>query len=103
MHQKGICHRDLNPSNVMVDKFFRIKIIDFSASKLFKIFNEINPMITPIGTPAYKAPEIFTAASYGEKVDMWAAGIILFEAIFNRKPFSKETYFLSDFFLFNPF
>ena len=48
-------------------------------------------MITPIGTPAYKAPEIFTAASYGEKVDMWAAGIILFEALFNRKPFNKET------------
>ena len=92
MHGRGICHRDLNPSNIMVDKSFKIKIIDFSASKLFKIFNEINPMITPIGTPAYKAPEIFTAASYGEKVDMWAAGIILFEAIFLRKPFNKETY-----------
>lgn len=93
MHLKGICHRDLNPTNVMVDKKLQIKIIDFSASKLFKQLNEINPMITPIGTPAYKAPEIFTAASYGEKVDMWAAGIILFEAVFFRKPFSKETYF----------
>lgn len=91
MHQKGICHRDLKPSNIMIDKHFCIKIIDFSASKLFKVYNEVNPMITPIGTPAYKAPEIFSAESYGEKVDMWASGIILYESIYNRKPFHKDT------------
>ena len=90
MHLQGICHRDLKPSNIMVDKYFCIKIIDFSASKLFKLFNEVNTMITPIGTPAYKAPELFSAESYGEKVDMWSTGIILYESLYNRKPFVKD-------------
>lgn len=94
MHLKGICHRDLKPSNIMVDKQFCIKIIDFSASKLFKLFDEVNTMITPIGTPAYKAPELFSEESYGEKVDMWAAGVILYESLYNRKPFAKDKFFI---------
>jgi calcium-dependent protein kinase len=87
MHQEGICHRDLNPNNIMIADNFQIKIIDFSVSKWFKINEASTAMWTPTGTPAYKAPEIYQGGAYQEPVDMWAAGVILYECLSGKKPF----------------
>ncbi len=96
MHNEGICHRDLNPNNIMITPSFQIKIIDFSVSKWFKINDGSTSMWTPTGTPAYKAPEIYQGGSYLEPVDMWAAGVILYECLSGKKPFiiTKQSFFL---------
>lgn len=87
MHKKGICHRDLNPNNIMITENLQIKIIDFSVSKWFTINEQANNMWTPTGTPAYKAPELYQGGAYQELVDMWAAGVILYECLLGKKPF----------------
>lgn len=86
MHKEGICHRDLNPNNIMITENFQIKIIDFSVSKWFKINEASTSMWTPTGTPAYKAPELYQGGAYQEPVDMWAAGVILYECLSGKKP-----------------
>ncbi len=71
----------------MVADSLQIKIIDFSVSKWFRINDVIGQMWTPTGTPAYKAPELFQGGEYKEAVDIWAAGVILFECLMGKKPF----------------
>ncbi len=46
-------------------------------------------MCTPTGTSFYKAPEIWQAGGFTEKVDMWACAIILYEAFNGKPPYGK--------------
>ena len=43
------------------------------------------------GSPLYMAPEIFLSDLYDAKADLWSIGVILYEAVFGRAPFSSET------------
>lgn len=47
-------------------------------------------MLTITGTLFYRAPEMFIGGGYSEKVDIWAAGITLFEVLFGKTPFASE-------------
>lgn len=77
LHNKKICHRDINISNIIFNKqTLIVKIIDFSVSKYY--YNENHKLWTNIGTMHYKAPEIFTIGIYNKKVDIWSAGILLY-------------------------
>lgn len=71
----------------MIADSLQIKLIDFSVSKWFMINQEAGQMWTPTGTPAYKAPELFQGGEYQESVDIWAAGVIMFECLVGKKPF----------------
>lgn len=82
LHSRGISHRDMKPDNIMLDDDFNIKIADFgfstraAANQSFK------------GTRSYMAPEILIGAKYyGQMVDIFAAGIILFIMITQIPPF----------------
>jgi calcium-dependent protein kinase len=46
-------------------------------------------MLTITGTLFYRAPEIFTGGGYDEKVDVWSAGITLYETIYGKTPFAS--------------
>ena len=43
------------------------------------------------GSPLYMAPEIFLSDLYDAKADLWSIGVILYEAVFGKAPFSSET------------
>jgi serine/threonine protein kinase len=76
MHEKGVVHRDMNPTNVFIDeqKDDLIKVLDFNVSKLIKDFNLEDEskasskfkysLFTKTGTPLYTAPEMQFAARY---------------------------------------
>ena len=46
---------------------------------------------THVGTPYYKAPEIYHDLGYDEKADLWSLGIILYQMVFGRLPFTATT------------
>lgn len=47
-------------------------------------------MITNTGTIDYKAPEVLDGGGYTESVDMWAVGVVLYELVSGKRPFSHE-------------
>ena len=92
LHQNGIIHCNLKPSNIVIDEFGNVKICDFK--RILKI-NEMtsddikkNKMSM---TPCYTAPELFSLTGvFSFKSDLWALGCIMYEMAVGQVPFSDE-------------
>ncbi len=86
-HACGIIHRDLKPANVMLDGA-RPKIVDFGISKYLGARSAVTTGRL-VGTLAYMAPEQLTSGMIAPCTDIWALGVILFEALAGRHPFDN--------------
>ena len=84
-----IVHRDLKPENILIKNNIS-KISDFGLSKVLE--NENDNMKTICGTPLYMAPEIIIDKTYTNKIDLWSIGIIFFEILFHKYPYSGNTH-----------
>ena len=78
-------HRDMKPSNCLVDSECNVKICDFGLANLYE--DNEQDMTEYVATRWYKAPELLLNwKQYSSAVDIWSAGVILAELV-NRKPF----------------
>ena len=88
IHENGIVHRDLKTENCLLNDDLNLRIIDFGLAKVADN-REFGKSL--IGTMLYMAPEVFESKgndnSYKAPVDMWSAGIIMFELFSGRYPF----------------
>lgn len=93
-HESGIVHRDLKPSNIMMTSDGSPVVLDFG---LARDLTSDSPGITQsgdvLGTPCYMAPEQICGSAHraGRTLDVWALGVILFEALAGRRPFEAAT------------
>ena len=78
---KNIIHRDIKPVNIMVSQFGDYKLGDFGVSKIM----DHETHATVIGTPEYEAPEIMHMEKYGQAVDIYSLGIMLYWLLNNRR------------------
>ena len=85
LHDHGIVHRDLKPGNVFIENDI-VKVGDYGLSKTIGA-GVHRDNTQRVGTTNYMAPELITG-NYDKKVDIYALGIILFEMLSGKKPFS---------------
>jgi hypothetical protein len=89
-HDKGIVHRDLKPDNLFVTPNGHIKVLDFGIAKLRADIATVGDGTRTgalLGTPHYMAPEQALARPVDARADLYALGVIAFEATTGRKPF----------------
>ncbi|CAK9314761.1 unnamed protein product [Citrullus colocynthis] len=84
-HSRGVLHRDIKGSNLLIDDNGILKIADFGLASPFDPHNQV-PLTSRVVTLWYRPPELLLGASYyGVAVDLWSTGCILAE-LYSGKP-----------------
>jgi serine/threonine-protein kinase len=91
-HDRGVIHRDIKPANLMLDQRGRVKIADFGIALANRDFDaKLTGTGEFVGTPGYLSPEVCLGKPVDQRSDIFALGIVLFEMLTGRTPFSDES------------
>ena len=90
-HEQGIIHRDVKPSNVLMDRGRWALLSDFGLAKMVEGSVQLTGSGVGVGTPAYMAPEQGQGLKVDRRADIYSLGIILYEMVTGRVPFEAET------------
>jgi hypothetical protein len=90
-HANGLVHRDVKPSNVLLDNRGNALLMDFGIARMVEATTRLTQAGGVIGTPAYMSPEQSTGQSVDARSDIYALGIVLFELVTGRVPYHAET------------
>ena len=89
-HRSGIVHRDVKPENVLVTADGRVKVADFGLARALTAAGHTRTGLL-IGTVAYVPPEQVEGGTTGPRGDVYSAGVMFFELLTGRQPFTGDT------------
>jgi len=92
-HQRGVLHRDIKPTNILLDEQGEPHLTDFGLAKLAQTGRDLTQTIAMLGTPHYMAPEQATGKAREVTVaaDIYGLGAVLFELLTGRTVFQGES------------
>jgi serine/threonine protein kinase len=81
IHSRDLMHRDLKPANVLIDERGFAQIGDLGSSRMLDLDSTLTAQV---GTPLYKAPEMYDEGEYTAAVDIYAFALVLYELLVGR-------------------
>ena len=88
-HEKGIVHRDIKSSNLMINRQGQVKIMDFGIA-LLADRTRLTHSAMIVGTPGYLSPEQAQRRHADPRSDIWSLGIVIYEMVTGRQPFQAD-------------
>ena len=89
-HQHGVLHRDVKPSNILLDQEGNALLADFGLTRRMESSTSLTGSAV-IGTPAYMAPEQIQGGKVDARCDQYALGVVLFQLATGSLPFDAKT------------
>ena len=88
-HEHGVWHRDIKPGNVIMTRHGLIKVADFGIARIES--TSLTLVGSMIGTPSSMAPEQFLGHDIDRRVDVYGAGVLLYQLLVGQPPFTGST------------
>jgi tRNA A-37 threonylcarbamoyl transferase component Bud32 len=90
-HRMGVIHRDVKPTNVLLDAEGDAFLTDFGLAKMMEASAPLTETGVGIGTPTYMSPEQGKGAKVDSRSDVYSLGIMLYQMVTGRPPYEAET------------
>jgi non-specific serine/threonine protein kinase len=88
-HKRDIVHRDIKSENIVVSSEGRVKVMDFGLAT-WRGVTKVTTEGSTLGTRAYMSPEQSMGGKVDHRADLWSLGVVLYELVAERLPFSGE-------------
>ncbi|PNF34892.1 hypothetical protein B7P43_G01415 [Cryptotermes secundus] len=91
LRSHNVCHMDLKPQNLLLTSTpnLTLKLADFGLAQYLSAEDQNSSLK---GSPLYMAPEIILKHEYNAQVDLWSVGVIMYECLFGRAPYSSNDF-----------